>query len=890
MTANGSGLTGGTSPTATVLTLSLGGDAGNVVDVTDPKGLVNRTYSDPLGRAVQTIEDFTDGTVTASSNKTTDYAYNGAGMTSLTAEQTGGTGQTTQWNYGVTQTSGSGISSNDIVGSTEYPDPTTGLPSTSQEETTTVNALGQTLTATDRNGNTHTYTYDVLGRVTSDAVTTLGSGVDGSVRRIDTAYDSQGNPYLITSYSAVSGGSIVNQVQRTFNGLGQMTGEYQSDSGAVNTSTTPEVQYAYSEMSGAADNSRLTSMTYPSGYVLNYNYSSGLNNTISRLSSLSDFSGTVESYKYLGLGTVVDRNHPQPGLDLTYIASSGTGDAGDQYVGLDRFGRVVDQNWVVSGTSVDRFQYGYDRNSNVLYKNDLVNSPSGELFGYDNLNQLTSFQRGTLNSTHTAITGTPSVNETWGFDAVGNRTSNTVGSSTTTESANAQNQITSVSGATTPAYDANGNMTTDQNGLQYVYDAWNQLVAVKNSSGTTLETFSYDGLGRRVTNTVSGTTNDLYYSAQGQVLEEASGGKYTTRYAWSPVYVNAMIFRETDTSGTGLTATGTSYQRLWPMQDANWNVVGLVNDSGTVVERYAYDPFGAVTVMDGSYGARSSSSYGWVYGFQGMRLDPITVLNAANARWYSPVLGVWTSADPIRFAGRNMNLYGFVANAPGSRVDPSGLLEQNSGGGWGGGVAGGIAGTGTGAIFLGGVALVLGAPFLPWLAIGSFGGFIFGSILGARYGNDIYKNEPDFWTGFGKAIRDPMSWALGVAGGWAAGWLFIAARQAGKVLGAESCTGSDKASGGPPRRPIPDGLNGGLPTIPSAPTIQEIRNLKTNEDLVAMVNQLKVRQAAIKQNLDYYLKNNDLKSANQLDSLLIEQIKLCEALAAQSQLIQGMKK
>jgi hypothetical protein len=30
-------------------------------------------------------------------------------------------------------------------------------------------------------------------------VTTLGSGVDGSVRRIETAYDGQGNAYLITS-------------------------------------------------------------------------------------------------------------------------------------------------------------------------------------------------------------------------------------------------------------------------------------------------------------------------------------------------------------------------------------------------------------------------------------------------------------------------------------------------------------------------------------------------------------------------------------------------------------------------------------------------------------------------------------------------------------------
>jgi hypothetical protein len=129
----------------------------------------------------------------------------------------------------------------------------------------------------------------------------------------------------------------VNQVQRQFNGYGQLTKEYQNVSGAVNTSTTPAVQYGYDSATG-----RLTSMTYASGYILNYNYGSSgsLNNSISRLDSISDSAGTLESYKYLGLSTVVERDHPQNGVNLTYISqTSSTGDAGDKYVGLDRFGR-----------------------------------------------------------------------------------------------------------------------------------------------------------------------------------------------------------------------------------------------------------------------------------------------------------------------------------------------------------------------------------------------------------------------------------------------------------------------------------------------------------------------------------------------------------------------
>lgn len=46
-----------------------------------------------------------------------------------------------------------------------------------------------------------------------------------------------------------SGGSVVNQEQRVFNGLGQMTTEWQTHWGAVNTLTTPKVQYAFSEPS-----------------------------------------------------------------------------------------------------------------------------------------------------------------------------------------------------------------------------------------------------------------------------------------------------------------------------------------------------------------------------------------------------------------------------------------------------------------------------------------------------------------------------------------------------------------------------------------------------------------------------------------------------------------
>ncbi|HEY7312113.1 MAG TPA: hypothetical protein VH643_22300 [Gemmataceae bacterium] len=680
LSGNGSGLTGGTSPAVAVATISAGGDAGQLQDVTDPMGIHTESYYDALGRTTQTVQNYIagDGTLTAEQNVTTEYGYDGNNNTIyVRADEPNNTYQQTNYVYGVTTTGGpgnsSGVNSNDILSAIQHPDPNTGQPSSSQQDTYLVNALGQTVQATDRNGNVHQYTLDVLGRITSDAVTTLGAGVDGSVRRIEYKYDSQGNNYLITSFDVPTGGNIVNQVQRTFNGLGQLTGEYQSHSGAVVQGTTPEVQYGYTEMSGGQNNSRLVSLTYPSGYVLNYNYNTGLDSNISRLSSISDASNTLESYKYLGLDTVVERDHPQNNVNLTYIEQgsdpNANHDGGDQYTGLDRFGRVIDQNWVntTTGQSSDRFQYGYNQDSDVLYKQNLVDAAMSELNQYDNLHQLISFQRGTLNATHNGIVGSPSHSQSWSPDALGNFNSVTTDGSTQTRTANQQNEITSISGSGTITYDANGNLRADGSGNTYVYDAWNRLVAVKNN-GSTVAAYGYDGVGRRITETHGSTTTDLYLSSAGQVLEERVGGVVQARNVWSPVYVNALVLRDQSSQHNGVLD-----QRLYVQQDANWNVTALLDSSGNVLERYDYDPFGAVTVLNPDFSVRGASNYNVPYLWQGMRYDwAVNLYFTFSGRVVSPGLMRPLQMDYLGLLPGN-NPYRWEGNEPTDAVDPSGL-------------------------------------------------------------------------------------------------------------------------------------------------------------------------------------------------------------------------
>ena len=66
---------------------------------------------------------------------------------------------------------------------------------------------------------------------------------------------------------------------------------------------------------------------------------------------------------------------------------------------------------------------------------------------------------------------------------------------------------------------------------------------------------------------------------------EGSGVK--VQYIWSPVYVDALVLRDRDSNGDG-----TLDERLYVAQDANYNVTVLFDNSGNVVERYVYDPFG----------------------------------------------------------------------------------------------------------------------------------------------------------------------------------------------------------------------------------------------------------------------------------------------------------
>ena len=191
---------------------------------------------------------------------------------------------------------------------------------------------------------------------------------------------------------------------------------------------------------------------------------------------------------------------------------------------------------------------------------------------------------------------------------------------------------------------------------------------VKNSSNVVIVTYGCDALHRHVTDTVGSTVTDRFFSYDWQLLETKVGSNTLTRNVWSPVYVDGLVLRDRDTD-----SNGTLDERLYSLQDANWNTTALVNAGGTVQERYTYTPFGQVTFRYGSGSTLSASAKDWVFLHQGGERIAAGDYEFRN-RVYSPSPGRWLSNDPLGFNAGDQNWYRAVGNNPGNGGDPDGLI------------------------------------------------------------------------------------------------------------------------------------------------------------------------------------------------------------------------
>ena len=345
---------------------------------------------------------------------------------------------------------------------------------------------------------------------------------------------------------------------------------------------------------------------------------------------------------------------------------------------------------------MDRIKYGYDRNGSRLYRENTVAAANGksfdELYAHDLIDRLKTMDRGDLNDLKSQIQNLQFAQD-WSLDATGNWRNfrgdddgDTTWDLNQQRTSNKVNEISDIAESVgpswgTPVYNRAGNMTTipkpaDPTGsFSAAYDAWNRLVKIEEGSDKVAE-YEYDGARRRsVKKTYSSgvldETRHLFYTelARWQLVEERvdTATDPDRQFVWGRRYVDDIILRDRDTTGDG-----TLDERLYAVQDANWNVTALSNVGGTISERFSYSSYGLASYLTPSFEARSSTSFGWDVLFAGYRWDSSTALYDVRNRAYDAKCGCWLQRDSAGLHA-SPNLYEYCRAMPLSLIDPLGL-------------------------------------------------------------------------------------------------------------------------------------------------------------------------------------------------------------------------
>jgi YD repeat-containing protein len=208
-------------------------------------------------------------------------------------------------------------------------------------------------------------------------------------------------------------------------------------------------------------------------------------------------------------------------------------------------------------------------------------------YGYDVMDRLSSF----------VGTG-PS--QSFAYDAVGNRTSKTVGTATSNYLySSPSNRLTEVAGIAR-TYDVNGSSLTD-GANTFSYDSRGRMTRAVSSLGTT--DYTVNAVGQRIRKTNPQGDTIYHYDAQGRLISEtrATDGAVRKEY----IYLGDIPVAIIDTSVAGSTTATTPAQPSYSAQAGTpvtltANVAGNSPGGGTVTFREGATVLGTGTVSNGS--------------------------------------------------------------------------------------------------------------------------------------------------------------------------------------------------------------------------------------------------------------------------------------------------
>jgi RHS repeat-associated protein len=628
-------------------------------------------------------------------------------------------------------------------------------------------AVTRTWAYTAPNGTVSKETYSVDGRLT-EATNALNQKVaftydptfgqlagftDAKGNGIDYAYDAKGNLNKITyedgsfeqyAYSQTTG-LLTQSTNRRGQSINlQYNGSYQLTQTQYSNNSTETYGYdaATGQLTSITNATGTTSLQFnPTTRQLKITYSNGRSlsytfDTLGRRTQLvvqDNLSSRTTNYTYDFAGRLDKLTDGANQLIVDYDYDAVTGRLQKETNGngtyttyqYDAAGQVTKLgNYAPSGAVTSQFEYTY----NDLGQRTQVKSLDGTwVYGYDATGQLT---RGVFTSTNAAIANQ---DLTYEYDAAGNRVRTIVNGVTDTVTTNNLNQYTQ-SGNTAYRYDADGNLLEKQTGNQlwkYSYDDQSRLIKVVDSTNNITQ-YEYDVFSNRSATIYNGTRTEYLVdpSGLGDVVGEYDGsGGLVASY----------------THGLGLVSRNASGTSAYYDFDAIGSTAGLTGNSGAILNRYSYRPFG-----EDFYEVETvSNSFEYVGQF-GVTEEQ-NGLDYMRARFYDGGMGRFTSIDPIGLQGKDANIYRYGRNAPADFIDPDGTswfvpgVVLSTVGGFVAGLATGLTlnklGTGGKALVpvvvaSAGLATIM-APPVAKPAIGAFG---IGVGLGGNLGNQIDGN------------------------------------------------------------------------------------------------------------------------------------------------------
>jgi RHS repeat-associated protein len=543
----------------------------------------------------------------------------------------------------------------------------------------------------DAKGQITAYTYDTYDRVLSikkyTSQSNFNNSYDDPCQRVAYTYDlyyqgtqtfgAYGRVAMIAMGDPICYATPAAQQQFTeyfnYTAAGQVTQKrlqlYELDGGVASQNYTSywDVYYTYDAFGQVA------STTYPlsGGANTAVTYTVGFD-SMQRPNQLSDNRG------FYPVGGVQYNPANQPSqTEFQYAAYSPVSywenrayNANYQLVSINNFN--------TSGSTVNgsiQLNYNYTAGANNGQIASMTDNVLGQTvsYSYDALKR--------LSSATSASGGSTVWSQAYSYDGFGNLTAKT--GSGWLFSAYSVNSANNRLAGGSIVYDANGNLTTDQNGATYTYDVANRMVSAVVSGGT--ETYAYDAENKRISKiSASGGQTIYIYGAFGEKLAVAAGGGTagpqnsvgqggtgpSSLVSVNNVYFAGRLIKQgADASGHpdyyASVYTNVAVDRLG-------SVLTPVNGQSTPPASTRYLPFGEELAATGND----------VVKFATYTRDGSTGLDYADQRFYTSQFGRFMSADRFRQAAKandsgSWNKYSYVQNDPISWIDPAGRFRCN---------------------------------------------------------------------------------------------------------------------------------------------------------------------------------------------------------------------